>query len=71
MNDFLSSFVYLLIWISFWGLVDTLIMKYVKDINHKLYIYITMLILSCSIYIFVLNKNININRTIYKKKDNK
>jgi hypothetical protein len=71
MNELLSSVVYLLIWISFWGLIDTLIMKYVKDINYKLYIYISMLILSCLIYVFVLNKNININRTIYKNKDNK
>jgi hypothetical protein len=71
MNELLSSIVYLLIWISFWGLIDTLIMKYVKDINYKLYIYISMLILSCLIYVFVLNKNININRTIYKNKDNK
>ena len=69
MNELLSSVVYLLIWISFWGLIDTLIMKYVKDINHKLYIYVVMLFLSCSIYVFAFGKNININRAIYKNKE--
>jgi hypothetical protein len=62
-NDVLSSIMYLLIWISFWGIIDTLIIKYTKNnMNSKLVIYIIILLLSCVFYIFVLNKNINITR---------
>ena len=68
-NNLISSIVYLLIWISFWGLIDTLIIKYIKDIDHKLYIYTGMLFTSCAIYIFVFGKNINITRTTYENKE--
>jgi hypothetical protein len=61
-NDIISSIVYLFIWISFWGIIDTLIIKYVTNIDSKLKIYVSMLILSCLIYAFVLNKNINISK---------
>lgn len=68
-NNLISSIVYLLIWISFWGLIDTLIIKYIKDIDHKLYIYAGMLFTSCLIYVFVFGKNINITRAKYENKE--
>ena len=70
-NNLISSIIYLLIWISFWGLIDTLIIKFVDNINYKIIIYSCMLVFSCSIYIFALNRNINITKSSYEKKDNK
>ena len=70
-NNLISSIIYLLIWISFWGLIDTLIIKFVDNINYKIIIYSCMLVFSCSIYIFALNRNIDITKSSYEKKDNK
>lgn len=70
-NNLISSIIYLLIWISFWGLIDSLIIKFVDNINYKIIIYSCMLVFSCSIYIFALNRNINITKSSYEKKDNK
>ena len=55
-----SSMIYILIWISFWGIIETTITHFCKDFSLKLRVYSAILLVSCFIYVIILKKEIDI-----------
>lgn len=74
LDTLLSSIIYLLIWISFWGVIETIVIKFSKgDINIQFIIYVLLLIISYCTYVFLLHKKVDIksyNTVMYKNDEN-
>lgn len=62
-NTLISSIIYLLIWISFWGLVECIVVKISGDnFAIQFTIYLGLLVFSYVSYTMILNKKVNIQR---------
>ena len=67
-NTLLSSIIYLLIWVSFWGFIECLVNKFSRgDLNVQIVIYFSMLLLSYYFYVSILENKVDIKR--YKGKE--